>query len=101
MPQGRTFLSKFLRIGFFQICTHGLQVADRLSRSHTLFQVSKRLKNPVDVSTCLQTCSVHLLLVDDRHKEIWRDELQRPLEPWRRHADDGERMLVELDGTAH
>src|SRR5262249_30206146 len=97
MPQGRTFLSQFLRIGFFQIRTHRLQIADRLSQSYTRLQVSKRLKNPVDVSTCLQTCSVHLLLVDDRHKEIGRDELQRPLKPWPCHADDGERMLVELN----
>ena len=49
----------------------------------------------------VQARRAHLLLVDDGHKEIRREEHDRSLEPRRRHADDSERVLIELNGAAH
>ena len=42
-----------------------------------------------------------LLLVHDGHKEIRSEKQDGPLEPWRRHAKDGEWMLVEPNNAAH
>src|SRR6266849_3906763 len=44
---------------------------------------------------------LHLLLVDHRHKEIRREKQQGPVELRRRHAEDGKRMLVDLNCAAH
>ena len=44
---------------------------------------------------------VHLLLIDDWHKEIGRKNQYTPAEPRRRYTNDCERMLVELNNTAH
>jgi hypothetical protein len=42
-----------------------------------------------------------MFLVNDRHPEIGKDERQSPTEFLRRYAQDGERMLVQLDRAAH
>src|ERR1700730_1426563 len=45
--------------------------------------------------------ALHLFLIDDRHPEIGKDKHQRPPELGWRYTDDGERMFVELNDTAH
>src|SRR5271166_2165359 len=40
-------------------------------------------------------------MVHDGHKDIRSEEQDGPLEPWRRHAEDGERMPVEPNNAAH
>src|SRR5216684_9207339 len=42
-----------------------------------------------------------LVLVNDRHKEIGRENQYCPAERGRRYPDDGKRMPVELENTAH
>ncbi len=45
--------------------------------------------------------SFHLLLVDEGNEETRIEEHQSPVEPRRRHADDGIGMLIHLNNTAH
>src|SRR6516165_5059888 len=40
-------------------------------------------------------------MVHDGHEDIRSEKQDRPLEPWRRHADDGEGMAVEPNNAAH
>src|SRR5882762_6310580 len=64
--------------------------------------MSDRLKNPMRGPTRRQRIlPVHLLLIDDRHKEIGRNKQQSPTELGWRYPDNGERMLIELDCAPH
>src|SRR5215469_11145012 len=63
--------------------------------------MAKRLENSVGRPTRVQALPMHLLLVDDRNEEIRRDEHQCPAKLRRRHANDRERMLVQLDDPAY
>jgi hypothetical protein len=87
-------------ISLFQVCVHGIHVGHGLSGSHSRFQVSHRLEKPMFRRTRVQVRRAHLLLVHDRHKEIRSKEHDRSLELRRRHADDGERVLIELNDAA-
>src|SRR5215469_17850993 len=40
-------------------------------------------------------------MVHDGHEDIRSEKQDRPLEPWRRHAKDGEWMPVEPNNAAH
>src|SRR5712691_2168770 len=42
-----------------------------------------------------------LVLANDGHKEIGRENQYSPAEPGRRYPDDGKRMPVELENTAY
>src|SRR5947209_2004488 len=44
---------------------------------------------------------VHLVLVDEGHKEIGSDKQQRPLEARRRYPNDREGMFVQPNRAAH
>src|ERR1017187_6324030 len=44
---------------------------------------------------------LQLLLVNHRQKEIGKVKQHSPVEPRRRYAGDGKRMLVQPDSTAH
>src|ERR1700730_9520753 len=44
--------------------------------------------------------AVGLLLLNDWHKEIGRENQNTPAESRRRYANDGERMIVQLNNTA-
>src|ERR1700680_1542724 len=95
-------MNKLFGIGLFEIRPHRVQIGDSLSGSHSRLQMSQDLKNPTVVPARVQVKpSGHLLLVDDRHKEIGRDKQQSPLEPRRRYTDDGERMLIDPNDAAH
>src|ERR1700730_82959 len=64
--------------------------------------MSEGLKNRTNIPARFQQIfPVHLLLVDDRHKEILRDKKQSPTELRWGYTDDGKRMLVQLNATAH
>src|SRR6266550_2200004 len=63
--------------------------------------MSDGLKNRMGISARThEFFPVHLLLVDDRHKEIGRNKQQSPAEIGRRYTDDGEGMLVQLNRAA-
>src|SRR5215469_6082320 len=57
-----------------------------------------RVRRPAHIQTT-ETCRVHLLLIDDRHKKIRRDKNQGAAECWRRYANDRKRMFVQLNGS--
>src|SRR5579863_7569729 len=40
-------------------------------------------------------------MVHDGHEDIRSEEQDGPLEPWRRHAKDGEWMPIETNNAAH
>src|SRR5260221_3350456 len=101
MSQGKTFLSKLLGISLFQIGAHVLQISDSLSGSHSRLEMSECLKNSVGAPAHVQNIfPVHLLLVDDGHKEIGRDKQASPAELPRRSTDKRESMRDEPNNTA-
>src|SRR5215471_14876123 len=61
--------------------------------------MSHRLENPT-VSACVQETNL-LFLIEHRHKEIGREKQQSSTELRRGYSNDGEGMLVELNGSAH
>src|SRR5438552_578781 len=63
--------------------------------------MSERFKNSAGVAALARIRTAKLFLVDDRRKKIGRDEHQCSLEPGGRYSNDRERMLVELNSSAH
>src|SRR5215472_17471001 len=64
--------------------------------------MAQRLNNPATVPAHFKDIyPLHLFLVDKRYKKIGGEKHHRPTEAMRRNTDDGERMLVELNDTAH
>src|ERR1700730_14661456 len=95
-------MTSLFRIGLFDICPHSVQIGDSLVGSYSRLQMSQDLKDPIIVPARVQFKRFgHLLLVDDRHKEIGRDKQQSPLEPRWRYTNDSERMLVQPNNAAH
>ena len=89
------------RIRLFQIRTNRVQIGDSLSRSDARLQTSHYRTDPTVSAITQAAPALHLFLVNDRHKEIRRENQNTTAEPGRRHADDRKRMLVELDRAAH
>src|SRR3984893_18842841 len=58
-------------------------------------------RNPAIASGVEVVLAVHLFLVHDREKAIGAKEHQCPVESGRRHSDDGEGMLVDLNRAAY
>ena len=54
------------------------------------------------VSTIVQAVpAFYLLLVHHRRKELGREKYQSPAKSWRRDAENGEGMVVQLNDSAH
>ena len=58
-------------------------------------------KNPTASAIVQVIRSIYLLVVHHGDKEIGRDEHDGPAKLRRRYAEDGKRMLVQLNRTAH
>ncbi len=54
-------------------------------------------EQPVTPALVQEIVPADLLLVHDRHPEIGPQEKLRAIKCRRRHSDDGERMLIEID----
>src|ERR1700730_6879078 len=63
--------------------------------------MSNYFTNPTVSARVQAVPPVYLFLVDDRHKEIGRENQYSPAERRRRYPDDGKRMPVELENAAH
>src|ERR1700730_8097459 len=62
--------------------------------------MSHRHENPT-VPARVQVIRVDLLVVHNRHKKIGMEKQEGPVELRRRYPEDGKRMLVHLNPTAH
>src|SRR5436305_2093050 len=63
--------------------------------------MSEDLIHPSCSTRIQETLPVDLLLIDHGHKEIGRENQQRPVELRWGDTENGERMLVQQDLTAH
>ena len=89
-------------ISLFEIRAHGVHIGDCLGRSNSRLQMSYRLEDRISALAHIQhALAARLLFVDDRHKEIGRNEQQGPAEFRLRHADNREGMVIHPDNPAH
>src|SRR5262252_5452043 len=63
--------------------------------------MSNRHENPAGRAGVKKIGSLDLLSIHDGHKEIGREKQYSALELRRRYTNDGERILVQLNRTAH
>src|SRR5215831_7116389 len=63
--------------------------------------MSNRHKNPAGRAGVEKIGSLDLFSIHDGHKEIGREKQYSALELRRRYTNDGERILVQLNRTAH
>ena len=62
---------------------------------------STSLTNPTISAPFQEIRSIVLLLVDDGHKKISREDQHSPAKPGRGYTDDSIRMAVETENAAH
>jgi len=88
-------------IGLFEISSDGVQIGDGLRGRDSRLQMSRRHHEVLFISDIENVPVSELLIVHDRRPEIGKEEQQGSLERRRRHAEDGEGMLVYLDHMAN
>ena len=89
------------RIGFCKPRPNRIEICDGLCLSDAFLQVSHRHENRWSVACIQVILAVNLFLVHKRHKEIRIEKHQGAMKFRRRDPDDGKRMLVHLNCTAH
>src|ERR1700693_4822361 len=101
MLQAEAHLRIVFGIALFERGTNRVQVGNRLRWSDSRLHVSKHLANPTTSARFQEIRCVVLLLVDDGHKKIGREDQHSPAKPGRGYTDDGIRMAVETENPAH
>src|SRR5579871_5180257 len=84
-----------------EIGADGIEIGDSLRRSDAGLQVPQDEINPGDIAGVQDIPAIDLLLVDHGKKDIGICEQESPVELRWSHADDRERMLVDLNDAAH
>src|SRR5262249_3926663 len=89
------------RVGFFQIGTDGVQIGSGLCQTDASLHMSEGLKNPALAARVQINLAIDLPRVDDGHIKWCMEAHQGGVKFRWGHTDNGKRMLVELDDTAH
>src|SRR5262245_55590959 len=99
MSDRRALLAKFVGIRLLQICPHCSQILGSLGRRNSWLQVSESLKYGTGIAAHVEEIlPVHLVLINDRDEKIGRNKQQSSAEALWCHADNRERVLVQLNG---
>ena len=80
-----------------QIKANAVEVRRRLLDRDSGLQAGDRPGNPVPAAVGERSLAVNLLLIDDGHPEVGRENEQAPAKAARRHAENREGVLVQPD----